>query len=418
MAQNQFSKKNSGQAAITTVIFFVIISVIIGSGLASLGLRQIRSSRILIKSIQAHAASESGLEDVMLRIANNMAVDTSEILTVGESVVETNTQDVGQDKEIESYADMATIIRKTKVVMAQGAGGTGVAFGFGAQVGEGGLIMKNGSTVDGNVFSNGSMVSESNARVLGTIKVAGNGNKINGGKIYGDAYADICNNSYITGDFHGRSKFSCTIFGNTISQNPPDLLPLPITEDDINLWKQSAEDGGIIGPQQIGGVVSLGPVKINGNLNVQNGAELIITGTIWVTGGVLTENNAVIRLDPSYGSASGVLLSDGLIQIQNNNISSGSGTAGSYLMFLSTSSSNPAITLRNNGTAGIVYTNNGYIKLENNTDLRQVTAYGLDMQNNSTVTYEDGLQDVDFINNVGSEESGTFWSIGNWREMP
>jgi hypothetical protein len=418
MAQNKFLKKNSGQAAITAVIFFVIISVIIGSGLASLGIRQMQSSRVLLKSVKAYAASESGLEDVVLRTVNGMNVDTSEILTVSGSVVETITQDVGGTKEINSVADKENIIRKTRIVLGQDINGIGVSFGFGAHVGDGGIILKNGSTVDGNVFSNGSMISENTGRVLGTIKVSGTNNKVKGGKIYGNAYAGICENSYITGDFHGLSKFSCTILGSNISENPPDPIPLPISEEDINSFKQFAESAGILGTQQINGAESLGPVKIDGNLIINNAGELTVTGTIWVTGYVTIENNAIVKLDPLYGSASGVLLSDGVINIRNNNFASGSGEEGSYLMFLSTSSANPAIDLKNNGAADIVYTNNGYIKLENNTKLHQVTGYGIVLENNSVVTYEDGLRDVDFVNSVGSEDPETFWSIESWRESP
>lgn len=418
MNKNIILKNNSGQAAITTVIFFVIISVIIGSGLASLGIKQIQSSRVLIKSIKAYAASESGLEDVVLRSTNGMNVDLTETLIVGGSEIETVTQDIGETKEINSVADNENIIRKSKIVLVQDINGVGVSFGFGAHVGDGGIILNNGSTVDGNVFSNGNMISDSNGKVLGTIKVSGVGNKVKGGKIYGNAYADICENSYITGDFHGLSKFSCAVLGSTINENPPNPIPLPITEDEINSFKQAAEEGGILSTQQISGEVSLGPVKIDGNLIIGNAGVLTITGTIWVTGYVTIENNAIIKLDPLYGSSSGVLLSDGVINISNNNLSSGSGEEGSYLMFLSTSSSNPAIDIKNNGAADIVYTSNGYIHLENNTKMHQVTGYGIDLANNAVVTYEDGLADVDFINDVGSGTPGVFWSIENWREAP
>mgnify|MGYP007051341386 CR=1 len=59
-------------------------------------------------------------------------------------------------------------------------------------------------------------------------------------------------------------------------------------------------------------------IKIDGNLTIGNGDTLTIAGTIYVTGNVSASNNAIIQLGPSYGSSSGILMSDGTMRYENN----------------------------------------------------------------------------------------------------
>ena len=149
---------SAGQSAITAVFFLVAISLVIGAGFTSLGLKQINSSRIFLRSLQSYAASESGVEDVMLRISRKLPVDTNEILSIGGGNVTTATVNIGTDKEIIGSAAVNNFVRRAKVVMSEGAG---AEYTFGIQVGEGGFCMDEGAQVIGNAYSSGNILGPS-----------------------------------------------------------------------------------------------------------------------------------------------------------------------------------------------------------------------------------------------------------------
>ncbi len=171
-----------GQVAITVVISFLIVSLVIGAGLASLGLRQTQSSNISIKSLTSSAAAESGLDDVLLRISRGMSVDSTETLSVGGGTVETVTTDIDNDKEVRAEGDMANIIRRTKALIS---GGPGVEYNFGVQVGQGGFCMDNNSAVISNVYASGDILGPGaggcdRSGGSGTASITGNASVANG----------------------------------------------------------------------------------------------------------------------------------------------------------------------------------------------------------------------------------------------
>jgi len=161
-----------------------------------------------------------------------------------------------------------------------------------------------------------------------------------------------------------------------------------------------------------------------GNLTVQNGGKLALTGTVHVTGNIILYQNAEVYLDPSYGALSGLIINDGTINVENNVIFCGSGytpatkvcsTANkSYIMLLSTSSADPAINVANNAKAVIFYAANGGIYLKNGAGVFEATGNKLTIEENATVTYESGLANSNF-----SSGPGASWSIkkGTWQEL-
>ena len=189
--------------------------------------------------------------------------------------------------------------------------------------------------------------------------------------------------------------------------------PLPISQSQIDNWKNDAEAGGTISNLSLSGnqTMFLGPKKIIGELSVSNNAILILTGTVYVTGKITISNNGKIKLDSSYGSLSGVILSDGEISPSNFSELQGSGQTSSYLLILSTSASDSAITVNNNAIGAIFYTTNGGIKVSNNFSAHEAIGYKLIMTNNSTIIYESGLVNVFFT----SGPSGG-WKVISWQE--
>ena len=111
-----------------------------------------------------------------------------------------------------------------------------------------------------------------------------------------------------------------------------------------------------------------------------------------------------------------MIIADGVITLENNTVFSGTGEAGSYLMYLSTypgiPSASSALIIRNFAVADILYTTNGFVQFENNTDLREVTAYGLRLKNNAELTYEAGLASTIFT----AGPSGG-WTMKSWKEI-
>jgi len=237
----------------------------------------------------------------------------------------------------------------------------------------------------------------------------------------GDAHAHTVNNSIISGNLFcqtgtGNNK-SCT------SKTDPSAQSFPVSDANIDEWKNDAEAGVVINGNYViyDETDSVGPAKINGDLTIDNNANLILTGTIWVTGNIYISNNAGVSLDPGYATAGGILLSDGYISLSNNVVFSGSGQANSYLLLLTTSDcpqsayceGNYAIDVQNNVDTVVLNAQKGTINFSNNAGANAGVAKTLNLQNNSTITYISGLADLSF----SSGPSGGY-EIDYWKEVP
>jgi hypothetical protein len=62
---------------------------------------------------------------------------------------------------------------------------------------------------------------------------------------------------------------------------------------------------------------------------------------------------------------------------------------------------------------GIIYTNGGTIKIQNNAVLKEVVGYRLEVENDADVVYESGLANVNF----SAGPSGG-WIVTSWKEIP
>ncbi|MBK5215677.1 MAG: hypothetical protein JJE53_02640 [Candidatus Pacebacteria bacterium] len=227
----------------------------------------------------------------------------------------------------------------------------------------------------------------------------------------GNAYAHTVENSNIAGINYCKTGSGNNKACDT-SREDPVPVGMPISEQNILDWKDSAEAGGVIsGNYTVPSNMTLGPKKITGNLILENGKTLTLGGTIWVQGNFTADNNAIIKLSSGYGASSGVIVVDGTINISNNSTFSGSGTVGSYIFVLSTSSSTSAINLSNNAGAVSLYAANGTINVNNNGTAKSLTGYNIHLGNNAIITYDSGLANTNFV----SGPSGS-WNIYSWKE--
>jgi hypothetical protein len=235
-----------------------------------------------------------------------------------------------------------------------------------------------------------------------------------------DLHAHTITNSVVWKDAYYSTMSGSTVHGVSHPNAPdPQPKPFPITENTIAGWKTSAEAAGVItGTHTVTGVENLGPTKIAGDLVLSNGANLTLTGNIWVTGNIIFDHpGSRVQLAASFGPLSGVLMADGTIEITNNTTVNGSGDPKSFLLVLSSNTSveinNPAIKARNNSNAIIYYAHRGTVRIWNGVNVNSALGYYLYMDQNSTVTYNPNLQGFTFP----PEPSHSFGTVPDtWQE--
>jgi hypothetical protein len=229
----------------------------------------------------------------------------------------------------------------------------------------------------------------------------------------GDASAYQITNVNVVGGLYcqigsGNNK-SCDT-----NQPLPSAQPYPISDANILDWKADAETGGTItGNYTVNGSVTMGPKKITGNLTLGLNSILTLTGAIWVEGSVVVSNNGLIKLDPSFGDSSSLIITDGIVTISNNASFEGSDPDNdkSFVMVLTTSSDSNAITVGNNAGAVILNAQNGTLRFSNNSSANEAVAKTVILENGAYVEYKTGLANTNFV--TGPQGS---WDILSWGE--
>lgn len=229
--------------------------------------------------------------------------------------------------------------------------------------------------------------------------------------IGGHVHANTITNNTIAGDAFFQVNDGSTVLGtsNPGSADPP-TIPLPISDANAQDFKDEGSAGTIYNGNYTvptNGTATLGPARINGDLTVSNGATLVVTGTIYVTGNVTYENNSHINLDVGFGTNSGVVVSDGTIIIANN--TEVNTNLNSFLMMLTTSTSEQAIIASNNSTSLVLAAIHGTIVMVQNANANAIVAYRLHLEENAVVTYLQGLQNVHFTAGPGARFTAQGW---------
>lgn len=242
--------------------------------------------------------------------------------------------------------------------------------------------------------------------------------------IGGNAYGKTITTSTIGGNVWCETITSSTVGGRrycpTAVTVPTDLIPapFPITMDQITQWKSDAAAGGTTGTLHptSGTITHVGPVRIEGDLTLDNNQTLIIDGTIHVTGNIRIGQNGSVILNTAYGPNSGMVVIDGTIDLENNGAMRGSGTSGSYLLLISLAMSNydtnPAIDIHNSANGAMFYAPNGSARLHNTTTISQLTAHRITIDNGAILRYERGFLDARF---TSGPTAGWSPILGTWR---
>lgn len=410
-------KDNQKGFVISAITFFTLVIMLgVAMSMSAVAVARQKISTNIVKSTQSYYAAESGVEDALLRLSDNPSLSPlSYSLPVGSATANVTIPAlVGGSRAITSKGDVNSRVRNVQTVYSVDA--DAVSFYYGVHVGEGGLTMSNNTRVVGNVFSNGNITGSNSASIDNDVIIAGN-HTLSGMDVGGNALVHNCNNSTIDGNLtyvQGGTN-NCTVHGSTTTQSAQiPSQPMPITQEQIDTWKDDAESGGTLGSVNLSGTqtMTLGPKKINGNLTLSNSSVLTLSGTVYVTGDITVSNSAKIKLSSSYGTLSGVILADGVIAPSNTSSLQGSGQSGSHLMVLSTNTSNSAIVISNSATAVIFYASAGGITASNSFTASEVTGYKLIMSNSATVTYESGLANTYFTNGPSGG-----WKVKSWQEQ-
>lgn len=423
----QKNNKQKGAALLIAILFFLIISTTIVVGSSGPVIADRKAAQNLIKSKASYFASEAGIEDVSYRIIKSKNFNDEEVLVIDGIIASSTVVDVGGNKEVTTIGNSSNHIRKTTMNLIPG---TGASFHYGVQVGAGGLIMTNSSRVDGNVFSNG-QINGSNSNVInGDVISAGPSGLISGVHASGSSYAHS-----ITGSTVGQDAYYQTISGTSVSgvsyPGSPDqsATSMPIPDAQIENWKAEAVAGGTHTspcPYSISGAVSIGPKKINCDLYLDGSDVVTLNGNVWVSGNIYFSNSAQLRINPSLGDKTVVVVTDketnrnssSQIYISNSVQFSGTGSDKSYVLLISQNNSaemgggNSAINVANSATGKVlIYAPHGLIYLSNSISIKEASAYKIQLANSASVLYETGAANLLFT----SGPSGGY-SIDSWKE--
>lgn len=258
-------------------------------------------------------------------------------------------------------------------------------------------------------------------------------------RICGDAYyQEIDANSLSFLDNPTIAYCSDPLTPGTAHPGSPDpaVVALPLSSGNVTDWKNTAIGAGYLDPALC--TSSASSITLNsGVLDCDfqpSSSSLVITlnGIVWVKGDIALPNNAIVQLSSGYASTSGIIIADAADPELKGKINTGNGTLicgsqgydpgppvtcnesnGSYIMLLSMYSGvDNAIEISNNASGAIYYAFAGKANVKNNaSDVKEVTAYELNLENGASVTYESGLASAVF-----STGPGGGWQLNNWNE--
>ena len=424
---NLKSKKCGGQAILTAVVFFMFISMIVVSGAYTVSYKESKLSRDFGTSKKSFFMAESGLEDLSYRIIKGKNYNTTEVLSLDGYFATTTVADASGAKEITATGTASKMIRRSKIKLKTGEGSS---FFYGMQTGEGGIVMSNSAEVIGNVFSNGPIVGSNSNIVRGDVVSAGPSGLVDGVRATSSVYAHTIRNSEIEKDAYYQTISDTDVDGVSYPGSPDQATSsLPISDAQIDAWKTEAAAGGIHSspcPYTINGTVSIGPKKINCDLDITGSAVVTLNGPIWVSGNINFSNTADVKVHPSLGDKSLAMIADketnrsssGKILISNSVEFFGSGSDKSYIVLISRNNnaesggSASAIEISNSANGKVLlYAPHGLMYLSNTISIKEASAYKIQVSNSAKIIYESGMANLLFT----SGPSGGY-SIESWRE--
>jgi len=418
-----------GFAALIAVLFFLAGSSALVAGIASPVIQEIRTMRGLEHSKGSFAFSEGAAEEVAYRLKNGLTVDASEELSEGMFYATTTISTGADETTVDAVGDVENKIRKTSITLVEGQG---VAFAYGVQVGIGGIQLDNNSSILGNVYSNGPVMGTGLNDIFGDVVSAGSSGLVDDVHATGTIYAHSITDSIADNDAYYDTVFTGSVAGGSTHSGSSDqpLIPLPITDVIIDEWQDEAVAGGVetTCPYEITDDVTIGPLKIECDVAVTGSPTITLEGVVWIEGNLdMQTSGATVELPSGIGNKSIPIIiddpSDRLTGskaiIKNTSFSGVPGQDRSYVVVISQNESaenggsEVAITLKSAVEADLLaYAGHGEVLIQTNTDLREITAYLVTLQNSAQVIYETGIGSLIFE----TGPTGGFDILG-WEEV-
>jgi len=415
---------------LTVVMMTMFIGLVIALGVTSPVTREARIARELLRSKIGFVVAEASEEDVAYRVREGMIHDNIEVLEIdGVFATTTVTDNIETGiKELSTRGENKIYVRKKKMRLILG---DNVTFNYGVQAGQGGFLMKNSSSVRGNVYSNGAVTATQRNLVRGNVVSANSTGLVDGVHATGTTRANTIRDSTVEGDAYYQTLEDTVVFG-TLYPGSPDPLeqPFPISDEQIDSWQQAAEAGGVISapcPFVIGANTTIGPIKFACGLKIKGAkTELTLAGMVWVVGDIDIKNAAKIKLDPSLGLKSVALIANdpadqinsSIITLRNAMAFVGNGP-GTFIMVISRNRDAEeggdtfGIDFQQTATGdALLYSNHSGILITNNSLLEQVTGWRIELRNAAELIYEKGLESSFFDTGPGGS-----WDIVDWREV-
>lgn len=155
----------SGFAIVTVLLFFLIISIVILTGITTPLAYQVRNSNDLLKARQGFVAAESLNEDALYRLNTGHSLPANLVLPFTTATATASVIDVGGVKQITSQGFSGSSARTSRASFSLG---DGASFNYGLQTGVGGIQMSGGATIYGNVYANGDITGSGGPIITGT----------------------------------------------------------------------------------------------------------------------------------------------------------------------------------------------------------------------------------------------------------
>ncbi len=389
-------KKGRGQVLIITIVFFAIIAIISATLFTSVG-GFIKSGSRSVLSEQATAFADSGVERALWQLNTTAGAfygDTSEV-SLGQSgtsfVTITDKSPSVKTIVATGYVGTSQNPRSVRTVKVDAYTDlTRIAFNYAVQVGTGGVTMSNSASINGTVYSN----------KTGAGSIQG----FNSSTIFGDAWTV------------GTISTPDPLVTGTKNQNQ-QASQMPTVN--YQQWKDDATSGEPFSncTWTNSQIATIGARKCTGDFSVSNSAEVTITGPIYVVGNVSVTNSAKVKLDNSFGSNGTVFITDGTVSVSNSGgfVSTTANPKG-YILVVTTSTSNNAVAIANQGVNAIFYALDGGAQLSNTAHVTSLVAKSLSMANSSNLTYDQGLANINFTSGPGASwqiKKGTYKFVAN-----
>jgi len=438
-------KKKGGQVAIMAVLFFMMISSTIIIGMSAPVYRELRNVNVFSDSRSSYYLTESLTEDFVYRLLNGRTVGVTNSINIDGNIATGTVTTISDTKEVITSGKWRQQTHRIRVLLLGST--SNISFNYGLQAGRGGIQLENTSSVNGNVYSNGPVIGSVSKNVIyGDLISAAVGGRIEDIIATSSVYANTIVDSEICGDAHYQNiDADSTDFLDNPSAakcgtptTPGTAYPgssdqpereFPISDEMINVWKSSAEMGGVISspcPYIINANANVGPSKINCDLIIEGDPIVTLYGNVWVKGNINIKNTADIRVAPSMNGKSVVIIADdqtasttkGRVVLENSTVFNGQGT-GSYILMISQNGSaengGPNVAINASQSVGgdlLIYAPHGEILLQNTVNLKEVTAYRTHLLNSAQVIYKTGLANLLF----NSGPAGGY-DIDMWREI-